>query len=150
MKAGSVASLGLVSRRTLKDKEGSTDPILKVQNRILGSCGKLVVEGGMRGREDKEVFLNVRISQNLSPCGRGRNLVRPHQLTISERDCWVHSLPSLISESLTGVGTWSIEHVVDSPHHNSFQQPEEHKGMKLQSQKSFICLIRSNLTLRFT
>jgi len=113
MKAGSVASLGLVSRRTLKDKEGSTDPILKVQNRILGSCGKLVVEGGMRGREDKEVFLNVRISQNLSPCGRGRNLIRPHELTMSERNCWVH-LPSLISESLTGVGTWSLEHVVYS------------------------------------
>jgi hypothetical protein len=101
-------------------------------------------------REDKEVFPNVRVSQILSLCGRGRNLVRPHELTISERDCWVHSLPSLISESLTGVGTWSIEQVVDSPHHNSFQQPEEHKGIKLQSQKSFICLIRSNLTLRFT
>jgi hypothetical protein len=82
--------------------------------------------------------------------GHGRNLIRPHELTISERDCWVHSLRSLISESLTGVGTWSIEHVVYSSHHNNFQQPEEYKEMKLQSEKIFICLIRSNLTLRFT
>ena len=46
MKAGSVVSSGLVSRRTLKDKEGPTDPILKVQNRRWEVAGKFVVEGG--------------------------------------------------------------------------------------------------------
>jgi hypothetical protein len=47
MKAGSVVSSGLVSRRTLKDKEGPTDPMLKVHNRRWELAGKLVVEGGM-------------------------------------------------------------------------------------------------------
>jgi hypothetical protein len=65
-------------------------------------------------REDRESFPNVRFSQILSLCGRGRNLIRPHELTISERDCWVHSLHPLINESLTGTDTWSLEHVVYS------------------------------------
>jgi hypothetical protein len=47
MKAGSVVSSGLVSRRTLKDNAGPTDPILTVQNRCWEVAGRLVVEGGM-------------------------------------------------------------------------------------------------------
>jgi hypothetical protein len=64
MKAGSVVSSGLVSRRTLKDKAGPTDPILIVQNRCWEVAGRLVVERGnvRKEREDKEFSLNVRFS----------------------------------------------------------------------------------------